>query len=143
MRTILLAAIAWLVPLCAPGVGQVHTGTVFGIVTNEQGVILPGTSVALNGLDRMESLTTDAAGRYRFLHLPPGSYTIAAVLQGFKPFVRDNIVVVVGQTVEIPIKLSVAIVYEPLLVTGAAPRALGAPANHHGRSRRPPEHRRQ
>jgi carboxypeptidase family protein len=135
MRTVLLA-IAWLVALCAPGFGQVQRGTIFGTITNEQGIILPGASVALNGLDRMEPSTTDAEGRYRFLNLPPGSYTITAELQGFKTFVGDNIVVVVGQNAEIPITLSVAIVHEPLLISGGSPRALDAPENHHGRPRR-------
>lgn len=134
MRTVLLA-ITWLVALCAPGFGQVPRGTVFGTITNEQGIILPGASVALNGLDRLEPSTTNAEGRYRFLNLPPGSYTITAELQGFKFFVRDNIVVVVGQNVEIPITLSVAIVYEPLLVSGGSPRALDAPVKHPERPR--------
>ncbi len=142
MRTVLLA-VAWTVVLCAPSFGQVQSGAVFGRITDEQCAVLPGTGVALNSLDRMELSTTDTEGRYRFLNILPGSYTVTAVLPGFKTFVRDNIVVVVGQKVEIPITLSVAIVTEPLIVTGASPTALGAPENHSERPRRPRERRRQ
>lgn len=134
MRTVLLA-IAWLIALCAPSFGQRQGGTVSGTITNEQGIILPGTTVALTSLDRTESSTTDTEGRYRFLNLPSGAYTITVELQGFKAFVRDNIVVVVGQNVEIPITLSVAIVYEPVLVSGGSPRILDAPAKHPERPR--------
>ncbi|MGH9311978.1 MAG: carboxypeptidase regulatory-like domain-containing protein, partial [Vicinamibacterales bacterium] len=97
------------------------SGTVSGTVTDEQGGVLPGVTVTIAGNDRTATFTTEADGKYRFLNLPPGSYRLTVELTGFSTVVREGVVVVVGQNVDLPIGLKVASVQETITVTGDSP----------------------
>ncbi|HKD17095.1 MAG TPA: carboxypeptidase regulatory-like domain-containing protein, partial [Thermoanaerobaculia bacterium] len=61
------------------------TGTIEGQVTDQSGAALPGVTVELAGakLQGAKSTVTSADGRYRFLSLVPGDYTVTATLAGF------------------------------------------------------------
>ena len=61
------------------------TGTIEGAVTDQSGAPLPGVTVELAGphLQGARSAVTTADGRYRFLSLIPGDYTVTATLAGF------------------------------------------------------------
>src|SRR5439155_949817 len=107
---------------CAGGAGaQIAGGTIVGAVTDEQGRIVPGVAVSLQGSDISQTFTSDAGGRYRFLDLAPGSYRLTAVLKGFSTIVRNHINVDVGKTIELPIQMKVSTVSETLTVSAAAP----------------------
>ena len=58
-----------------------------------QAAALAGVLVTLTASSAPESLsaTTDGEGRYRFAELSPGSYTIEARLDGFKPFAESMV----------------------------------------------------
>src|SRR5262249_49629513 len=58
------------------------TGSSEGRVTDESGAALPGATVELAGpkLQGARSTTTATDGRYRFLSLTPGDYTVTASL---------------------------------------------------------------
>jgi len=62
---------------------------------------------------------TDAEGRFRFVTLPPGSYTLAAELEGFSSVEYPN-VVVSGGAVTIEMTLSSA-VEDTITVTAESP----------------------
>ena len=64
---------------------QTYTGTVTGIVSDEQGGALPGASVTLTGKTGARTSVTDARGEYRFTAVDPGSYEISVELTGFRP----------------------------------------------------------
>jgi hypothetical protein len=123
--------------LCAafaqPAMAQLQSGTIEGTIVDEQGGVLPGVTVTLTGADRTATFVTDSAGKYRFLNLPPGTYRLAAELLGFTTFVRDGIVLVVGQTVDLPMTMRVAAVEETITVTGDTPivdtKAMGTATN--------------
>jgi hypothetical protein len=110
---VLLAAVA--------ASAQLATGNITGTVTDEQGAILPGVSVTLQGTDRTNNAVTDDAGRFRFLNLPPGHYKVTVTLQGFTTMVRESVEVRVGQNVDLPMSLRVATVEETVTVTGESP----------------------
>ncbi|HEX2342593.1 MAG TPA: carboxypeptidase-like regulatory domain-containing protein, partial [Vicinamibacterales bacterium] len=97
------------------------SGTVTGSVSDEQGGVLPGVTVTIVGNDRTATFVTEADGKYRFLNLPPGTYRITAELTGFSTVVREGVVIIVGQTVALPINLKVASVQETITVTGDSP----------------------
>ncbi|HWZ85273.1 MAG TPA: carboxypeptidase-like regulatory domain-containing protein, partial [Thermoanaerobaculia bacterium] len=61
------------------------TGTIEGQVTDQSGAALPGVTVELAGahLQGAKTGVTAADGRYRFLNLTPGDYTVTATLAGF------------------------------------------------------------
>ena len=71
--------------MAVPALGQTQDGSVSGSVRDEQGASVPGTDVAVQGIDVTHHFTTGSDGGFRFLNLQPGPYTITATLQGFQP----------------------------------------------------------
>ena len=68
--------------LCCASVAGAQTNavTLAGVVTDDTGGALPGAMVtATNGATGLvRTATTDTAGRYTVLGLPPGSYNVVA-----------------------------------------------------------------
>src|SRR5215831_7640964 len=115
-------AILVVLTLAAAATAQVSVGgNIEGIVTDEQNIGVPGVSVTAQGPDATLTFVTGADGKFRFLRLGPGIYKVSASLVGFSTLVRDNVIVVVGRTVDLSMQLKVATVAETLTVTGASP----------------------
>ena len=130
-RMCLLLALA--VALAAPARAQEQSGTITGIVQDQQGGVLPGVTITMAGPDRTLTFVTQEDGRYRFLNVPPGAYKVTAEMNGFATLVRDNVLVVVGATVDLPFSMRVATVQESITVEGGTPvidaRATGTATN--------------
>jgi Carboxypeptidase regulatory-like domain/TonB-dependent Receptor Plug Domain len=112
---------ALFVALPALAQAQVAGGNITGTATDEQGGVMPGVTVTLKGADLTRTFVTEAAGRYRFLDLAPGLYTVTSELDGFATNVRADVVLDVGKTVDLPVKLKVGRVTETVTVTAASP----------------------
>jgi hypothetical protein len=114
-------------------VAQIQGGSINGTIKDEQGGVLPGVVVTVQGVDATQTFTTEAAGEFRFLNLAPGAYTVTSALQGFTTVVRENVIVAVGRNVELPMTMKVASVAETITVTGESPivdsRAMGTATN--------------
>lgn len=130
MKRVLMAVAMLLVTTTA--FAQLGGGTLSGRVVDDQGGVLPGATVTIVGSDRTVDATTDDAGRFRFLNLAPGSYRVSVALQGFATAIREDVVVNVGASVELPVALSIAGVSEAVTVSSTAPvaeKAAGTAAN--------------
>ena len=90
-----------------------------GTIVDESDAALPGTTVTatagVTGIVR-EAIAGDD-GRYVFLHLPPGPYTVQVELDGFTPARREQ-TLHVGTTITIDFALTVARVTETVTVRG-------------------------
>ena len=64
---VLLLAVAVAVPAAA----QSLTGVVTGTVKDEQGGVLPGVLVTLQGVDATRAFTSEERGEFRFYNLAP------------------------------------------------------------------------
>ena len=97
------------------------TGTIEGTVTDQSGAALPGVTVDLAGasLQGARSAVTAADGRYRFLSLSPGAYTVTATLSGFGR-VQKKATVTLDATVTANLQLDLSTTAE-VTVTGEAP----------------------
>ena len=86
VRRLSLSVIAVLFGLSAVASAQ-NIGTVSGVVTDAQGLAVPGVSVTLeNRVSRTNQDTvTDADGKYTLANIPFGIYVLSATLQGFAP----------------------------------------------------------
>ena len=54
-----------------------------------QGSVVPGATVDVSG-PAAQSQVTDDRGEAHFLNLPPGTYTVNATLQGFRPYTERS-----------------------------------------------------
>src|SRR5262249_17622760 len=115
------AALAFVAALSGAARAQVATGSISGTAYDEQGAVLPGATVTIQGSDVTQSTTTDSAGNFRFLNLAPGIYKVTIEVPGFATIVRENVVVEVGKNVELPLRMKIATVAETITVSGAAP----------------------
>ena len=99
---------------------QIGQGRLAGIVTDTQGAVLPGVTVTATSpaLIGVRTAVTEADGKYLFPGMPSGTYKLAFELQGFRKMDRDNIVVVLGQTISADAQLQIGGVAENLTVTG-------------------------
>jgi hypothetical protein len=120
MRRLLMAA-ALLLTVASVAAAQLGGGSISGTVSDHQGAVLPGVTVTLAGSDRSASVVTDEAGRFRFLNLAPGAYTVTVAFQGFTTVKREGIEVRVGANADLPIRMGLAAVEETVTVTGESP----------------------
>jgi hypothetical protein len=88
---------------------SVTSGTLSGRVEDAQGAVVSGVMVTATHLETNHQLTTtsDAEGRYRFPYLRPGDYDLKFEAQGFE-LMTKQLTVLVGQALDLPIKLTVA-----------------------------------
>jgi hypothetical protein len=104
--------LALLLAIAAPAFAQIQGGSISGTVKDEQGGVLPGVTITAQGLDATQTFVTEGNGEYRFLNLAPGPYKITATLSGFTTVVREDVIVAVGRSVELPLSLKIATVAE-------------------------------
>ncbi|MBI4476942.1 MAG: TonB-dependent receptor [Acidobacteria bacterium] len=102
---------------------QDFRGRVNGVVTDNTGAVLPGVTVTATSpaLIQPQVQVTGGDGAYRFLALPPGLYTLAFELPGFTTLRREDIRVVINQTLTVDAQLQVATLQETVTVTGESP----------------------
>jgi len=67
-----------LLSLAAPGSGQVTTATLYGIVRDPSGAVLPGAEATLTnkGTAAVRQTLSGETGEFVFTALPVGSYTL-------------------------------------------------------------------
>ena len=118
---IVAVAAALVVALAGPGLAQETTGAIHGRVADPQGLAVPGAAVTLTGPQGPKTVTTDSEGRYEAPLLVPGTYTVRAELQGFKAIEQQNVVVRLGQSIELPITMQVGGLSETVQVTASSP----------------------
>ena len=114
---LLLGAIA--APLFAQGV---QTGTIRGVVKDQQGLAVPGTTITATSpaLQGARTAVTDTEGNYSITALPPGAYTIKFTLSGFGDVTR-SVTLPLGITIEQNATMQPGAVTEEVQVTGTLP----------------------
>ena len=110
------------------GAGSVHaqdlTGTLYGEVMDESGLLVPGATVTVSSpqlIQGVEVRVTTATGTYRVPNLPPGTYSVKAELPGFQTVTRAAIVLPTGASLAIDFMLKLSPVAETITVTGESP----------------------
>jgi hypothetical protein len=102
---------------------QSGRGTLTGVVKDPQGALVPGAEIsATNKANGAESKAiSTSAGLYRFPYLEPGNYSVTAGLKGFKTAARDNVTVLLAQTVTLDFTLEVGEIAQTVEVSGETP----------------------
>jgi hypothetical protein len=110
-----------LLALAVPAAAQLQTGDIYGTTADEQKQPLPGVTVTLtSSVSAPQVQQSGSDGRFRFVRLYPGKYSLKADLQGFSPVEVQDIDVRVGANTEVQITLSGAI-KDVITVTGESP----------------------
>jgi len=100
---------------------NISTSQLSGTVRDQQGAALPSAIVTIaddaRGIARI--VTSDATGRFEFLLLPPGTYTLTASAKNFSTL-EESITLTVGQQANMPLTLAVGNVVTGVTVTSGA-----------------------
>lgn len=114
--------VLFLALMCATVVSaQQTTGTITGRATDAQNLAVPGATVTLAGPQGTQTATTDGQGRFTFPYVTPGTYTIRVELTGFNAVERKDVNVSLGQTVDLPLTMTVGALSETVDVTASSP----------------------
>src|SRR6187402_1657614 len=122
-RLTVLCLCVTLLSLAAPTFAQEFRGRINGTVTDNTGAILPGVTVTASSpaLIQPQVQVTGGDGGFRFLALPPGVYAIDFELTGFNTVKRQDVRVIINQTLTVDMQLQVATLQETVTVTGDSP----------------------
>ncbi len=102
---------------------QDFRGAVTGRITDQSGGTLPGVTVTVTNKETnvVTNTVTNETGGYSLLYMTPGTYAVAAELQGFKKAVRENVEVRLGDRLELDFKLEVGKLEETITVSAETP----------------------
>ncbi len=84
------------------------TGTIAGTVTDPSGAVVNGATVTLTdtGTKSARQATTNDAGRYIFVDVPPGAYDLSIAKQGFST-TKTQVTVTVGVATTLNLSLQI------------------------------------
>ena len=101
------------------GQAQITTGSIQGTILDEKGGTVPDASVEAKNSDTnfSRTVTSDSDGRFVFLSLPPGTYTVTVSKAGFATIVQTGAMLTVGQAMSLPVTMKVSSAQERIEVT--------------------------
>jgi hypothetical protein len=100
----------------------VTSASVTGTVRDASEAVVPGATVDIRNHDtnQVTSTVTDSRGRFRLQYLPVGNYHLSVQLPGFTT-ANANLLLAVGDQIDVPITLKPAAVNETVQVEAPAP----------------------
>ena len=98
---------------------QITTGVIQGTVTDPAGAVIPGADVELRNLDTnlAKTFSTDEDGRFVFLQMQPGRYSLTVAKQGYAKVLQENLTLTIGQTISLNLAMKVSSVAETVTIT--------------------------
>ena len=101
-----------------------QSGSIRGRVIDDTGQALPGVSITISGPALIGKVTavTNAEGFFRAPNLTPGAgYEIRAELSGFETTIQTGIIVNLGKTISIEIKMKPSTIQQEVTITAPTP----------------------
>ncbi len=98
------------------------SGDLRGYIRDPQGAAIPNATVLVEDPNRgfSRTVTTDGAGFYQVLLLPPGDYTVTASAPGFGKLINRGVNVTTGQNADLALTLKIASATEEVTVNANA-----------------------
>lgn len=107
--------------ICGIVYGQQPVGSLSGVVTDQAGSVLPNATITLTSLTTglSRTLTSNAQGSFLAASLQAGPYKIKVTAEGFSSYEVDRLVVEVGQTPNLAVKMQVGGANESVQISGS------------------------
>jgi hypothetical protein len=107
--------------MCVPLLAQKYTGTITGVVTDQQGAVVSGAEVTIanQGTGGSRTMTTNAEGIYVVPDLEVGKYQVRVKAAGFKEFVAKDVEVDTSSTATQNAALQIGSTGEQVTVEGS------------------------
>ena len=115
-------AVGFALVACAPAFSQSTFGSILGTIQDGSGGAVAGGEIEITNLDEntTRKTSTNDAGLYQILNLPPGRYSLSANKMGFAPTRVPEIVLEARQERRIDLTLALATVQQTVQVESAA-----------------------
>lgn len=99
----------FLVAFSAALLAQIGTSGITGTVTDPSGAVVPNVKIAVQNesTNVIWNTTSSGSGAYMIRNLPPGSYTVTAVVAGFEKSITRHIVADVDRISTVNVRLAV------------------------------------
>ncbi|MFN0111263.1 MAG: carboxypeptidase regulatory-like domain-containing protein [Blastocatellia bacterium] len=119
VTSLLLMLAASIMTTAALAQSQSASGSIQGTVNDQTGAVIAGATVEVKNLDTnsTKTATSDDGGRFVFLLLQSGRYTLTASKPGYATVEQQNIALTVGQSLNLPLSLKVSAVQERITIT--------------------------
>ncbi|MCG3163357.1 MAG: hypothetical protein JMDDDDMK_04754 [Acidobacteria bacterium] len=100
---------------------QITTGVIQGTVFDQANAVVADANVEVKNTDTnlTKTLKTDSDGRFVFLQLPSGRYTLTVSKRGYSTLAQENLSLTVGQAINLNLNLKVSSVEERITITAA------------------------
>ncbi len=102
---------------------QTSNAIVSGRVSDPSGAVIPGATVSIQNKNTnvVQSTISNSDGLYSLTGLIPGTYSLAANVNGFKRFEYPNILLQVGDHIALDVLMQIGSSAESVTVTEEAP----------------------
>jgi hypothetical protein len=123
VKQLVLLSIALGMVTCGVAFPQTSSSSLQGTVTDPSGSAVVGATVALSSSEsKLErTMVTGIQGEFRFLALPPGTYTLTVSAKGFSRYQQTDLQLLVNTPATANVRLKVGAASESVTVTGEAP----------------------
>ena len=101
---------------------QVLYGSIVGNVTDAQGASIPAATVTVTSKETnlTREVVTNETGAYNVANVPPGTYDVRVVLEGFREYQQTSVPVAAGQISRVNAKLELGALTETVTVASNA-----------------------
>ncbi|HEY7337801.1 MAG TPA: TonB-dependent receptor [Bryobacteraceae bacterium] len=108
--------------LSVAGYGQTDRGSITGVVADPAGAVVANAAIDARNVatGAVYHTATTATGNYTISELPTGTYELSVTVPGFKKYVRQNLTLLVQQTLRADATLEVGAASESVTVTETA-----------------------
>jgi hypothetical protein len=122
MRLVLLV-VGLVVGLVSPGLARQNYSELRGRVLDQQGAVLPGATIVARNQESgtFREAVSGADGSFFMTAMNPGTYEVTAELTGFNRYQTQDLLLQVGRTATLDIRLQLGGIQESVTVSGESP----------------------